>query len=96
VPEGTAAFSAVSDRGGRACGWNCAHREHDKSWALYVFSSINAIRKYSMEELVRLGISWIWVGLESRQLSYAKLKDAVTRASLLSCAATESSCWDRQ
>ena len=29
--------------------------EHEKSWALYVFSSINAIRKYSMEELVRLG-----------------------------------------
>jgi hypothetical protein len=33
-----------------------------------------------MEELVRLGISWIWVGLESPQSSYAKLKDADTRA----------------
>ena len=54
--------------------------EHGKSWALYVFSSINAIRKYSMEELVRLGISWIWVGLESPQSSYAKLKNADTRA----------------
>jgi radical SAM superfamily enzyme YgiQ (UPF0313 family) len=54
--------------------------EYDKSWALYVFSSINAIRKYSMDELVRLGISWIWVGLESPQSSYAKLKDADTRA----------------
>ncbi len=54
-------------------------REHNKSWALYVFSSINAIRKYSMEELVQLGISWIWVGLESPQSSYAKLKDADTR-----------------
>jgi len=55
-------------------------QEHRKSWALYVFSSINAIRKYSMEELVQLGISWIWVGLESPQSSYAKLKDSDTRA----------------
>jgi hypothetical protein len=54
--------------------------EHGKSWALYVFSSINAIRKYSTDELVRLGISWIWVGLESPQSSYAKLKNADTRA----------------
>jgi len=54
--------------------------EKGKSWALYVFSSINAIRKYSMEELVRLGISWIWVGLESPQSSYSKLKHADTRA----------------
>jgi radical SAM superfamily enzyme YgiQ (UPF0313 family) len=52
----------------------------NKSWALYVFSSINAIRKYTMEELVQLGISWIWVGLESPQSGYAKLKNADTRA----------------
>ncbi|HEY4930267.1 MAG TPA: B12-binding domain-containing radical SAM protein [Terriglobales bacterium] len=52
----------------------------NKAWALYVFSSINAIRKYSMKELVQLGVSWIWVGLESPKSSYAKLKDADTRA----------------
>jgi len=55
-------------------------QEHNKNWALYVFSSINAIRKYSMEELVQLGVSWIWVGLESPQSGYAKLKDSDTRA----------------
>jgi hypothetical protein len=33
-----------------------------------------------MEELVQLGVSWIWVGLESPKSSYAKLKDADTRA----------------
>jgi hypothetical protein len=55
-------------------------QEHNKPWALYVFSSINAIRKYSMEELVQLGISWIWVGLESPKSGYAKLKDSDTRA----------------
>ena len=39
-----------------------------KSWAFYVFSSANAIRKYSTGELVELGISWIWMGLESPPL----------------------------
>ncbi len=55
-------------------------READKSWALYVFSSVNAIRKYTMQELVELGISWIWLGLESPQAEYAKLQGTDTRA----------------
>jgi hypothetical protein len=50
-----------------------------KSWALYVFSSANAIRKYSIRELVELGISWIWLGLESPRSVYAKLAGADTR-----------------
>ncbi|HLJ45064.1 MAG TPA: radical SAM protein [Bryobacteraceae bacterium] len=45
-----------------------------KSWALYVFSSANAISKYSMKELVELGVSWVWMGLESPRAGYAKLK----------------------
>jgi radical SAM superfamily enzyme YgiQ (UPF0313 family) len=49
-----------------------------KAWALYVFSSANAIRKYSMKELVELGISWIWMGLESPKSSYSKLAGADT------------------
>jgi radical SAM superfamily enzyme YgiQ (UPF0313 family) len=55
-------------------------KDADKSWALYVFSSVNAIRKYTIEELVQLGVSWIWVGLESPNSSYAKLKNSDTRA----------------
>ena len=55
-------------------------KEHGKSWALYVFSSANAIRKYTVEELVELGVSWIWMGLESPRSNYAKLQDADTRA----------------
>jgi radical SAM superfamily enzyme YgiQ (UPF0313 family) len=51
-----------------------------KAWALYVFSSANAIRKYSMKELVDLGVSWIWMGLESPLSSYAKLQDTDTLA----------------
>jgi radical SAM superfamily enzyme YgiQ (UPF0313 family) len=51
-----------------------------KSWSLYVFSSVNAIRKYTMEELVQLGVSWIWLGLESANSSYAKLRNSDTQA----------------
>ena len=53
-------------------------KEKGKSWAFYVFSSANAIRKYSMRELVDLGISWIWMGLESPQSGYSKLAGADT------------------
>ena len=50
-----------------------------KSWAFHIFSSVNAIRKYSYEELVQLGISSIWVGLESPRSTYSKLDGADTR-----------------
>ena len=49
-----------------------------KAWALYVFSSANAIRQYTMRELVELGVSWIWMGLESPRSAYTKLKGADT------------------
>lgn len=51
-----------------------------KAWAMYVFSSANAIRKYSMKELVELGVSWIWMGLESPRAGYAKLQGQDTRS----------------
>jgi radical SAM superfamily enzyme YgiQ (UPF0313 family) len=53
--------------------------EHNKPWALYVFSSANVLRKYSIEELVGLGISWVWTGLEGERANYAKLKGTDTR-----------------
>ena len=49
-----------------------------KAWSLYVFSSANAISQYSMRELVELGVSWIWMGLESPHSSYIKLHGADT------------------
>lgn len=49
-----------------------------KSWVLYVFASVNAIRKYTIDELVRLGVSWIWLGLESPRSGYSKLGGADT------------------
>jgi len=49
-----------------------------KAWGMAVFASANAIRKYSMKDLVELGVSWIWMGLESAQSSYSKLQGADT------------------
>ena len=51
-----------------------------KAWQLYVFSSANALSKYSMRELVELGIAWVWMGLEAPQSAYSKLKGADTLA----------------
>ena len=49
-------------------------KEAGKSWELSVFASANAIRKYTMLELVELGVSWVWMGLESPKSSYSKLQ----------------------
>jgi len=46
---------------------------HDKAWALYVFSSANVLRSYTFEQLVRLGISWVWMGMEGKSSQYNKL-----------------------
>lgn len=51
-----------------------------KAWALYVFSSANAIAKYTLRELVELGIGWVWLGLESPRSGYAKLAGTDTLA----------------
>ncbi len=50
-----------------------------KAWEIYVFSSANAIRKYTMDEIVRLGVSWVWMGLESPKSQYQKLSGTDTR-----------------
>ena len=49
-------------------------REAGKSWELAVFASANAIRQYSMGELVELGVTWVWMGLESPRSTYTKLQ----------------------
>jgi radical SAM superfamily enzyme YgiQ (UPF0313 family) len=50
-----------------------------KSWGMAVFASANAIKSYTMQELVELGISWVWMGLESPHSVYTKLKGTDTR-----------------
>jgi len=53
-------------------------KEHHKSWSLYVFSSARVLCSYTMEQLVELGISWVWMGLEGKGSQYAKLAGADT------------------
>jgi len=50
-----------------------------KVWTMSVFASANAIRKYTMPELVELGVSWLWMGLESPRAGYSKLNGTDTR-----------------
>lgn len=54
--------------------------KYDKSWALYVFSSAQVLRSYRIEQLVALGISWVWMGLEGKQSQYSKLSGIETRS----------------
>ena len=49
-----------------------------KSWTFNIFSSANAIAKYTYEELAEIGIATIWLGLESPRSNYAKLDGADT------------------
>ena len=46
---------------------------HDKAWSLQVFSSANAIRSYTFDQLVSIGLSWVWLGLEGEHSGYSKL-----------------------
>ena len=57
----------------RALGLLELMERHDKSWALYVFSSANVLRSYSIDQLVSMGISWVWMGLEGEDSRYGKL-----------------------
>jgi len=55
-------------------------KQENKVWQFNVFSSANAIQRYTMQELVELGVSWIWMGLESPKSSYVKLNGVDTIA----------------
>ncbi|MEI8172115.1 MAG: cobalamin-dependent protein [Deltaproteobacteria bacterium] len=52
--------------------------ENRKSWALYVFSSARVLQSYTIEQLVGLGVAWVWMGLEGENSRYGKLADVDT------------------
>lgn len=52
--------------------------EHQKSWSMMVFSSARVLKSYRMEQLVRLGLCWVWMGMEGESSTYRKLKDVDT------------------
>lgn len=49
-------------------------QQHNRSWSLYVFSSGKVLSTYSMEQLIGLGVSWVWMGLEGEDSQYTKLR----------------------
>lgn len=53
-------------------------QQNDKSWSLYVFSSGKVLATYTLEQLVGLGISWVWMGLEGEDSQYTKLRGVNT------------------
>ena len=54
--------------------------KHGKSWYMEIFSSANVLQRYSMEELVALGVNWVWLGIEGKDSQYAKLAGTDTKA----------------
>ncbi len=54
-------------------------RQNNKSWNLNIFSSARVLKSYTMEQLVGLGISWVWMGLEGKDSQYAKLNAIDTK-----------------
>lgn len=63
----------------RALGLLELMKSHNKSWALYVFSSARVLRSYTLEQLVALGVSWVWMGLEGQKSQYNKLDGIDTK-----------------
>ncbi|MBU9889852.1 MAG: radical SAM protein, partial [Candidatus Omnitrophica bacterium] len=53
--------------------------EYEKSWSLYIFSSANLIRSYTTDTLVRLGVRWLWMGIEGEGSAYDKVRGTDTR-----------------
>ena len=49
------------------------------SWSLYVFSSARVLSAYTMEQIVGLGISYVWMGLEGKASAYRKINGIDTR-----------------
>ena len=54
--------------------------KNNRSWSMSVFSSARVLTSYTIEQLVRLGICWVWMGLEGEHSQYRKLNSVDTRA----------------
>ena len=49
-----------------------------KNWSISVFSSARVLRSYTMDQLLGLGVGFVWMGLEGEESSYDKLKGVDT------------------
>ena len=54
--------------------------QHGKPWSIYLFSSANVLQQYTVEQLVALGVCWVWMGLEGKDSQYKKLAGTDTVA----------------
>ena len=64
----------------RALGLLERMEQHGKPWHLKVFSSVDVLRHYTLEQLVALGVTWVWLGLEGKESRYGKLAGTDTTA----------------
>ncbi|MBS1150583.1 MAG: Radical domain protein [Myxococcaceae bacterium] len=48
-------------------------QQHGKSWDIYTFSSAKVIETYTMEQLVGLGLTLVWVSIEGKNSHFKKL-----------------------
>ena len=55
-------------------------QDNDKSWSLYVFSSAKVLESYTIDQLIGLGISWVWTGVEGEESRYQKLQGVDTHS----------------
>ena len=49
-----------------------------KNWSISVFSSARVLKSYTMDQLLGLGVGFVWMGLEGEESSYDKLKGVDT------------------
>ena len=54
--------------------------QHGKQWSFGLFSSAESINQYGIELLQRLGIFFLWIGVESKRHVYAKNKGVDMKA----------------
>ncbi|HRZ87249.1 MAG TPA: radical SAM protein [bacterium] len=54
--------------------------QHKKTWIFSTFSSAEAILSCGIDLLVRLGVVFVWIGVESQKEIFSKLKDVDIRA----------------
>lgn len=54
-------------------------REHGRDWSLYSFSSARDVRAFGLDDVVRLGLGHVWIGMENEDAGYDKLRGIDTR-----------------
>lgn len=52
--------------------------QHGKAWDIYTFSSAKAMEKYTIEQLVGLGLNLVWLSIEGKNSHFKKLRGVDT------------------